>query len=100
MEDNTRSYRTRVLRNLIFLDDFIKTCKDNVNEAINIPIEEKNKIKRMETEKGLYAQVVKLRRKDLKPIAENKKIMNLNSSFKVNLQDHSVDLILNLIGLN
>ena len=41
MEDNTRSYRTRVLRNLIFPDDFIKTCKDNVNEDINIPREGK-----------------------------------------------------------
>ena len=50
--------------NLIFFpDDFIKKCKDNANEAINIPIEVKNNIKQMATEQVLYAQVVKLYRK-------------------------------------
>ena len=54
-----------------FPDDFIKKCKDNANEYINIPIEAKNK-KGMLTEQGLYAKVVKLRRKCLKFIVENK----------------------------
>ena len=53
----------------------------------------------MAMEKGLYAQVVKISRKDLKFIAENRNKMKQNSSSKVNLQDHSVGLILTLIGL-
>ena len=56
----------------IIPDDFIKKCKDNSNEAINIPIQVKNNIKQMDMEKGLYAQFVKISRKDLKLIAENK----------------------------
>ena len=44
----------------IFPDDFIKKCKDNENEDINIPIEVKNNTKRMETEQGLYAQDAKI----------------------------------------
>ena len=39
----------------ISLDDFIKKCKDNANEAINIPIEIK-----MDKEQGIYAHVVKI----------------------------------------
>ena len=56
----------------------IKKCKDNTNAAINIPIELKNKIKRMAMEQGLYAKVVKLRQKDLKCMATNKNKMKLN----------------------
>ena len=48
---------------------------------------------------GLYAQVVNIRRKYLELIAENRNKMKLNSSSKVNLQDHSVGSILTLIGL-
>ena len=36
----------------IFLDGFIKICKDNSNEAIIIPIEVKNIIKQMSMEQG------------------------------------------------
>ena len=46
--------------------------KNNANEAQFLPLEVKNNIKRKATEQGLYAQVVNLRRKDLKFIAENK----------------------------
>ena len=56
----------------IFPDDYIKKCKDNANEAINIPIEVKNNLNRMEMGQGLYAQVVMISQKGLKFIAENK----------------------------
>ena len=73
MEENIRSYRTRVFkRNLVFSRWLYKKCKDNENEDINIPIEVKNNIKIIAKEKGLYAQVVNLRRNDFKFIAENK----------------------------
>ena len=49
----------------------MKQCKDNTNKAQFLPIEVQNNIKRMETEQGLYAQVVKIRRKDLKYTAYN-----------------------------
>ena len=40
MEENIRSYKTRVFKKKsdIFPDDFIKKCRDNANEAINIPL--------------------------------------------------------------
>ena len=44
----------------------MKQCKENANEAQFIPLQVKNDIKRIATEQGLYAEVVKLRRKDLK----------------------------------
>ena len=50
----------------------MKQCKDNENEAQFIPLEIKNNIKRMAMEQGLYAQVIKLCRKDLEYIAANK----------------------------
>ena len=52
----------------------------------------------MATEQGLYAQVIMLSKKDLK-ITEAKKKTKINSSSMVSLQDHSVGLILILIGL-
>ena len=61
MEDNLRSYRAIFFNESdIFPDDFIKKCRDNSNEAINILIEVKNNIKTMEMEHVLYAQVVKI----------------------------------------
>ena len=51
---------------------FIKKCKDNANEAQFLPLDVKNNIKKMAMEQGLYAQVVMLRRKDLKLIGANK----------------------------
>ena len=63
-----------------FPDDFIKKCKDNANEAHNIPLEVKNYTKRMATEHILYAHVVNIRRKDLKSIAVNKN--NNEAKFK------------------
>ena len=56
----------------IFPNDFIKICKDNVNEARFVPLEVKNNIKLMSMEQGLYAQLDKLSRKDLKFISANK----------------------------
>ena len=50
----------------------MQQCRDNENEAQFIPPEMENNIKKIETKQGLYAQVVKLRRKDLILIAENK----------------------------
>ena len=55
-----------------FSDDFMKECKDNSNEYIDIPLEVKDNIKRMAMEQGLYAQVVMLRQKDLKFVATGK----------------------------
>ena len=46
-------------------DDFIRECKMNSNEPRFISSDVKNNIKRMATEQILYAQVVKLRRKEL-----------------------------------
>ena len=56
-------------------------------------------LKRMAMEQGLYAQVVMLRRKDLNITEQNKNEMMINSSSRVSLQNHSVGLILILIGL-
>ena len=73
MEENIRGYRTRVSKKYdTFPDDFLKKCRDNANEYIIISIEIKNKINRMAMGQGLYAQVVKLRGKDLKCIVENR----------------------------
>ena len=55
-----------------FSDDFIKESMHNSNEAHDIPREIKNNIKRMAMEKGLYTQMVKLRRMDLKCFATDK----------------------------
>ena len=60
----------------------------------------KNNKKIMAMEQGLYVQVVKIRRKDLKFVATDKTKMKLTLSFKVNLQDHNDSLILTEIGLN
>ena len=56
----------------IFSDDFIKECKDNSNEARDIPREVKNSIKRMSMEQRLYEKVIMLRRNDLKFVATDK----------------------------
>ena len=45
---------------------------DYSNEAHDIPREVRNNIKQMAMKQGLYAQVVKLRRKDLKFVATDK----------------------------
>ena len=73
MEDNLRSYRRSLFQRIrYFPEDFIKTCKDNENEDQFVPLDAKTNIKLLSTEKGLYAKVVILRRKDLKLIAVNK----------------------------
>ena len=84
---------------LIFPDVYLKHCKNNINEAHNIPIEVKNNIKLMSMEQVLYAQVVMLHRKDLNITEANKIKVKLNSSSKASLQDHSVGFILILIRL-
>ena len=53
----------------------------------------------MPMEQVLSAQFAKPRQKDLEFIAANKNKNGAKSSSKVNLQDHSVGLILTLIGL-
>ena len=50
----------------------MQDCKDNSSEARFIPLEMKNNIKLMSIEQGLYAQVIILRRKDLKFFATDK----------------------------
>ena len=50
----------------------MKQCKDNENEARFIPLDAENNMKRMAMKKKLYAQLIMLRRKDLKFIATNK----------------------------
>ena len=50
----------------ILPDDFIRDCKNNSNEARDIPRDVKNNIKRMAMEKSLYSQVIRIRQKDLK----------------------------------
>ena len=50
----------------------MRKCKDNKNEAQFVTLEVRNNIKRKAMQQRLYAQVVKLRRKDLKLIAANK----------------------------
>ena len=82
-----------------FPGDFTRECKINSNEPQNISSGRKNNIKRMAMEKSLYAQVVKLRRKDLQFVAADKNKVKLNLSFRVNLQDHKYGLILTYIGL-
>ena len=77
----------------IFYDDFITKGKKYPNEPQNISSDVKNNIKRMEMEQSLYAQVIMLRRKDLKfDAADEIKIKIKN--FKVNRQDHNYVLIL------
>ena len=83
----------------IFTDNFIKHCKNNVNEDHNIPLGVKNSLKRMSMEQGLYAQVVMLRQKDLKITEANKIKIEINLSSKVSLQYHSVGMILVLVLL-
>ena len=58
----------------IFPDDFIKQCKDNTNEAKCVTLDVKKH--------GLYAQVVKLRRKYLRFIAANKNKIEAKSKFQ------------------
>ena len=50
----------------------MKKWKDNAIDAQFVPLEVKNNTNQMSTEQGLYAQVVKIRQKYLKFIAENK----------------------------
>ena len=50
----------------------MKKWKDNAIDAQFVPLEGKNNTNQMSTEQGLYAQVVKIRQKYLKFIAENK----------------------------
>ena len=73
MEDNIQSYTTFVFDETdIFPDDFMKHCKNNSNEAHNIPIEVKNSIKRIYMKQELYAQVAMIFRKYLKITEANK----------------------------
>ena len=82
MEDNLRSYRTTFFEKSDIFPDGLEKM-DNANEAINIPIEVKNNIKRMVKEQVLYAQVVKLRRNYLKFTASNKNKSDAKSKFQV-----------------
>ena len=59
-------------------EDFIRDCKNNSNEARDIPRDVKKYVEQMAMEQSLYAQVVKLHRKALKYFATDKKNMKLN----------------------
>ena len=104
MEDNLRSYITWVFLKKYdtFPDDFIKKCKDNANEAHNIPLEVKNNIKQTETEQWLYAQVVKLRINDCKFIAADKNKNEAKFKFQGQsvISQHWLDLDFHWIGVN
>ena len=51
MKDYLQSYRTIFFDETdIFMDDFIKHCKNNTNEDHNIPLEVENNMKLMLTE--------------------------------------------------
>ena len=65
-------YESYTEESKIFPEDFIRECKKNPNEALDIPHKVKNNIERMATEQSLYAQVVKLLLKDLKYVATDK----------------------------
>ena len=45
----------------IFPENFIRYCKNNSNEALDIPRDVKNNIKRMAMEQSLYSQVIRIR---------------------------------------
>ena len=95
-------YEAYFIGSKLFSDDFIKECKDNSNEARDIPRKVKNKIKRMEMEQGLYAQVIILRREDLEFVAAD----NIKNEAKFKFQGQSArsqrwfDLDFYLIGVN
>ena len=75
----------------------MKKCKDNANYAQFIPVEIKNNINQTATGKGLYAQVIMLRQKDLKFVAADKNKNEAKFSSMVNTQDPRVGLILTFI---
>ena len=85
--------------NDIFPEVFLKHFKSNANVPFNISTNVKNNLRIMATEQGSYAQLVMLCRKDLNITEENENKMSINSSSKVSLQNHSVGLILVLVGL-
>ena len=86
-------YEAYIKESNIFPDDFIRECKMNSNESQFISGDIKNNIKRMEMEQSLYAQVVNFWREDFQFVAADKIKLNLNLSFRVNLQDHNYGLI-------
>ena len=53
----------------------------------------------MAVEQVIYSQVVVLHPKDFKSLKQIVNKMKINPSSKVSLQDHSVGLILTVIGL-
>ena len=57
-------------------------CEDNANEAQFLPLDVENNIKQMALGKWLYPQVVKLHRKDLKFVAENKNKIGAKFKFQ------------------
>ena len=57
---------------IFFPEYFIIDCKNSSNEAPDIPRDVKNNIKRIAMEQILFAQFVKLRRKDLKFFATDR----------------------------
>ena len=86
----------------IFSEDFIRECKNNSNKAQFIPSDVKNDIKRMAMEQSLYAQVVKLWRKDLKFVATYKNKNEAKFKFQVQSARSQLwfDLNLNWVEIN
>ena len=49
MEENLQSYKRNSFRRIwYFPDDFMKKCKDNLNEAHFVPLDVKNNMKQMD----------------------------------------------------
>ena len=65
-------YEAYINESNVFPGGFIKECKMNSNEPQFISGDIKNNIKGMAMEQSLYAQVVKLRRKDSRFVASDK----------------------------
>ena len=82
--------------------ELIKKCKDNANEAQFVPLEVENNMKWMSMEQGLYAQVVKLRRKDFKFTAENENKNEAKSKFQGQYErlQRCFDIDFDQIGVN
>ena len=75
-------YEAYMKESKIFPDDFIRKCKNISNKAQFKPREVNTNIKRMSTEQGLYSQVIRIRRKDLKFIVTDKNKIEAKFKFQ------------------
>ena len=95
-------YEAYIKESNILPDDFIRECKIDSNQPRFISSDVKNNMKLMSMEQSLYAQFVKLRRKDLLFVAADKN----KSEAKFKFQGQSArsqlwfDLDLNWVEIN